>query len=94
MELIENYDLCTCGAVTLNFENGETNSILKKNLKKFNITLKGIKKINTYTCCNHCVNHYGIDVCECGSGLPTNKCCKKESRETYGKSVEIGFKFS
>lgn len=24
--------------------------------------------------CDHCVNHYGIDVCGCGSGQPVGKC--------------------
>jgi hypothetical protein len=27
-----------------------------------------------YFCCNHCVNHYGIDICGCGSGQPVGKC--------------------
>jgi hypothetical protein len=94
MEKIKSYDSCRCGAVTLNFENGETNSIQKKNLSKFNLSLKGVKKINTFSSCNHCVNHYGLDICECGSGLTPEKCCKKSTREQYGRSVEAGFKTS
>jgi len=94
-EQIKNYTVCSCGAITLYFFNGESNSIKRSNLKKFNISLKGIPKLQkeiTY-CCNHCVNHYALDLCECGSGLMPEKCCKKESREQFGKSVEYRVKF-
>lgn len=76
MGKILSYSVCACGAVTLYFEGGYTNSCKKKNLKKFGISLKGIKKETTKTwCCNHCVNHYGIDICSCGSGEEFDKCC-------------------
>ena len=41
---IVSYSVCKCGAITLHFADGTTNSCKRKNLKKFGINLKGIKK--------------------------------------------------
>ena len=40
--------------------------------------------------CNHCVNHYGIDLCECGSGKAVGKCeCgSNKSLETFGEKYD------
>ena len=73
---IVSYSVCKCGAVTLFFEDGTTNCCKRKNLKKFGVSLKGIKKEKEQSwCCNHCANHYGIDICSCGSGKEYEKCC-------------------
>ena len=74
MAQIVSYSECKCGAITLFFDNGATNSVKKRNLKKFGISLKGIEKLNNTWCCNHCANNYGIDICECGSGISPQKC--------------------
>ena len=87
---IMSYDVCTCGAITLYLSNKTQVSLKRKNLKKFGLSLKGIAKetrgklIN----CNHCINHWGIDLCSCGSGLTPEKCCEKEEMEVY--FVEVG----
>lgn len=44
---IVSYSVCKCGAITLYFADGATNSCKRKNLKKFGINLKGIMKSNT-----------------------------------------------
>ena len=77
MEKIVNYNKCQCGAIELIFEDGSTSNILKKNLKKFGISLKGVKRLTPtdYVHCNHCINHWGIDLCSCGSGLEPDECC-------------------
>lgn len=36
---IDSFSKCDCGAVTLYFTNGQNNSILKSNLKKFGIVI-------------------------------------------------------
>lgn len=73
---IVSYSVCKCGAITLYFADGTTNSCKRKNLKKFGVSLKGIKKAKEQSwCCNHCANHYGIDICSCGSGKGYEKCC-------------------
>jgi len=85
MKNIVNYNKCQCGAIELIFEDGTINHILKKNLKKFGISLKGVKRLipTDYVHCDHCVNHYGIDLCSCGSGLTPDKCCKKDITEDF-----------
>ena len=36
--------------------------------------------------CNHCVNHWGIDLCECGSGARVGECeCgSQKAHDTLG----------
>ena len=88
---IVSYSVCKCGAITLYFADGTTNSCKRKNLKNFGVSLKSIKKKEEQTwCCNHCANHYGIDICSCGSGMETEKCdcgCGI-SMETYGETYD------
>lgn len=71
------YGMCQCGAITLFAHDGRSYSCIKKNLRRFlpNIDLRRIKRIShkTYNC-GHCVNHYGLDICACGSGEPYEKC--------------------
>lgn len=74
MATIISYSTCKCGAITLHYDDGFTNSVKKKNLKKFGISLKGLMKNENTWCCNHCANHYGIDICSCGSGAEVGKC--------------------
>lgn len=63
---------CQCGAVTVigqDFDNSMT-------LKTFRAEFPGVRlqRKNKYSNCNHCVNHWGIDLCGCGSGEPVGKC--------------------
>lgn len=76
MANIESYFKCACGAITINFDNGASNSMYPKTAKKMGIDLRKYKSIrlNTVCNCNHCVNHWGIDLCECGSGEEVGKC--------------------
>ena len=68
------YQRCKCGAVTLFFDNGANSSMSEKTRKRLKINLRGIKRYpDTYNC-NHCVNHWGVDLCECGSGEEVGKC--------------------
>lgn len=75
--------LCQCGAVTIEKTDSTGVSCMQENLEKyFNIDFNDFKKILTqhdiplHECyiCNHCINHWGIDICICGSGEPVNKC--------------------
>ena len=84
------YDKCQCGAVTLYFANGTNSSVKQKNLKKFGIDLRKLKRINKQEmyACDHCINHYGLDICSCGSGKKVGKCeCgSTEPSQTFGNS--------
>jgi hypothetical protein len=66
---------CVCGAVTVTFDDGASTSMPKK---KFKETFPKLKpETGSWGNCNYCVNHWGIDLCRCGSGKKTNKCnCK------------------
>ena len=74
--MIESYSICDCGAITLYTDDGQSYSCKRKNLKNFipDIDLRKIKRLQKSYCCNHCVNHYGMDLCGCGSGEMFGKC--------------------
>ena len=95
---IVDYSKCHCGAVTLYFDNNQNNSIAEENLKKYGIKIpKDAFRLNDTYSCNHCVNHYGLDLCACGSGESPEECkagfqeCGN-SYETLGESVKFNFK--
>jgi hypothetical protein len=68
-------DKCSCGAFTYTTDQGSWS--MKK--KDYNRLIGRIpnKKGYTYNC-NYCVNKWGIDLCNCGSGKKVGKC-----KETY-----------
>lgn len=74
--MITYYSKCICGAITLHTEDSSSYSCEQKNLKKFlpDIDLRRIKRLQESYCCDHCANHYGMDLCGCGSGEPFGKC--------------------
>lgn len=71
----EGYYRCSCGAITI-IVDGEDYSCESKNLKKFfpGLDLRKIHRIKDCFACNHCVNHFGLDLCGCGSGEPFGQC--------------------
>ena len=76
-DTIEGYTKCACGAITV-FMGGASYSCKQKNLKRFfpSLDLRKINRIykqKTHSC-DHCVNHYGLDLCACGSGEPYETC--------------------
>lgn len=74
--MLETYQKCNCGAITIYTEEGEAYSCKQKNMRKFfnGIDLRKLKRLPESYCCNHCVNHYGLDLCGCGSGEDYGKC--------------------
>ncbi len=63
---------CECGAVTID-ENGFNQSVMEDRLDEF---FPGyvVTESNVFGNCNHCVNHYGVDMCACGSGEEVELC--------------------
>lgn len=90
---IVSYSVCRCGAITLYTADGATYCCKRRNLRQFvNIDLRKLKRFQgssllTTVCCDHCVNHYGLDLCACGSGEPTHKC--KGGSDVCGKPMQI-----
>lgn len=74
---ILNYSKCSCGAITFSTNCGEYSCEIK-NVKQFfpGLDLRTLRKgrLEESYCCDHCVNHYGLDLCGCGSGEPFGKC--------------------
>lgn len=69
------YSKCDCGAITI-YTDELSYSCKQENLKKFfpGIDLRKIERYQKSYCCDHCVNHYGLDLCGCGSGEPFGEC--------------------
>jgi hypothetical protein len=62
---------CQCGAVTVELE-GESYSMP---LKEYRRLFAGQLVPQKTACnCNYCVNHWGIDLCGCGSGHKFGRC--------------------
>jgi len=84
-EQLEEYGItdiahCICGAFTVTI-NRKDYSVHEDNFHKYfpNIDEKLLKKysdkiMGSYGNCNWCVNHWGLDICACGSGEPYQEC--------------------
>lgn len=64
---------CQCGAFTVELPDGSQTFCKGENLSKF------FPKLNTFNervfaHCNHCVNHWGLDLCDCGCGADKGEC--------------------
>lgn len=78
---------CVCGAVTVSAD-GEDFSYPYKEFKELYPDLKLDKE--KYSNCNYCVNHWGSDLCKCGSGKKVGKCScksKKSSQFNYKRGT-------
>lgn len=82
---------CKCGAVTLTFDNNTNTSMKPATLKDILPALKGKHSTGVYYNCNHCVNRWGIDLCNCGSGKHPNKCCGIPAQELATNKPFIGW---
>ena len=72
--------LCICGAITFEREGDINWSVNLENAPYFFPELpetffKALSKsIAEYSSCDHCVNHWGLDLCACGSGETPKDC--------------------
>ena len=78
IENIESIQKCSCGAYTITIR--DVNYSMKPvTLRQvFRVTKvprfsKKIRLPDSY-CCDWCVNHWGVDLCACGSGKPIDTC--------------------
>ena len=86
-EIIE-HSKCKCGALTIELENVNTGKRIEVNFKGTLKAFKNLysqyivgdynkqawNRRNHYYNCNYCVNHWGLDLCGCGSGEKFGKC--------------------
>lgn len=88
---IYNVDLCECGAITIAGvnDNGEdfSSSVLCENVDMLpDLIVVSPGCIHAVPVCNHCANHWGLDLCACGSGLSPDRCDCGDNRpyDKYG----------
>ena len=63
---------CNCGAVSLEHEQANDSISMAEETARelgFEVPVDA-----AYCHCNHCVNHWGLDLCACGSGESPEKC--------------------
>lgn len=74
--MIKEYAMCSCGAITFYTDDGNEYSCVQKSMKAFfpDIDRRRLRRLPALYCCNHCVNHYGLDLCGCGSGELFGDC--------------------
>jgi hypothetical protein len=77
---------CNCGAVTVIIE-GESYSMTHNEFRK-RFPSERCQLERTMSNCNYCVNHWGIDLCGCGSGQKYGKC-KEKLRECRHVAQDI-----
>lgn len=67
-------NLCKCGAYTVSYGR-ESVSMTSDTFKKlFGHSLLKEASQAEWCSCDHCVNHWGIDICACGSGELPDDC--------------------
>lgn len=83
---IEYIQKCKCGAVTIRFDNSASNSMFWETFEKLDLDTGDATWLHQSYCCDHCVNHWGIGLCGCGSGQKVGKCeCgSQKAHDTLG----------
>ena len=77
---------CSCGAVTVVDDNDVDSSMTAEMFEE----LYPYKKIDgTYSSCNYCVNHWGIDLCNCGSGMKVGECTNRYESCTEHEPAQV-----
>lgn len=58
---IEYIQKCKCRAVTINFNNGASNSMFWETFERLDLDAGDATWLHQSCCCDHCVNHWGGD---------------------------------
>ena len=79
MNKLKLYTCKSCGAVGIDDGTGEVkwagNLEVFNKITGLNITKKDLKNaLLSYYGCDYCINHWGMDLCQCGSGEKVNEC--------------------
>ena len=63
---------CECGAITVD-KDGNSQCVMEDRLDEFFPGYQ-VTEDNIFVNCNHCINHWGVDICACGSGEAPEEC--------------------
>lgn len=82
---------CNCGAITIDSVVGAEEkfscSMTQDTFDDLCVDNFTLEWMNECYNCNHCVNHWGIDICKCGSGDPIGECTWDECPHTENKEA-------
>jgi len=84
---------CSCGAITIMNIDGDPELNFSMSAETFAADFQhlALRWLPVCCChCNHCVNHWGIDLCACGSGEAPEKCTEElnECGQPYQEAFE------
>jgi hypothetical protein len=72
--------VCCCGALSFETDEGSSYSVMPENARFYFPDLPSCffneltRQVPSYVCCNHCINHWGLDLCACGSAEAVSDC--------------------
>ena len=75
-----------CGAITVTIAGRNYSMNVKSFKDRYGVDRVPTIKQHCY-CCDYCVNHYGTDLCACGSGKHYRKC--KEGLRECGRPMQV-----
>ena len=91
--MIECVGKCECGAVTATI-NGQDYSMPVSEFEGLYGALEDFSEVmlpQTWGSCNYCVNHWGTDLCACGSGEKADECdCEFDCNGIPMQDIEEG----
>ena len=91
-EMYSCYSKCICGAISLFPDDPCDTPVSFMNTPNVRmrfvrgLDLRKLHRLQNTCCCDHCVNHYGLELCACGSGQPYESC--DENLEECGAPME------
>lgn len=72
------YSKCACEAVTVHTDAGDYSCYWRNRKKYFpGLDFRKIIRCQDLYSCDYCCNHYGLDLCGCGSGNLLGRCDNK-----------------
>ena len=82
---------CQCGAITVTMPTGDCYSMNKEDFDKYVPEAFSGDVEQDFCNCNYCVNHWGLDLCGCGSGEKFGECQEKYPEcKSPAQSIENG----
>lgn len=81
---------CKCGAITIKFSDGASNSMFQETFEGLDLDTSRVVWPPESYCCDHRINHWGGVECECGSGQRAGECeCgSQNAHDTFGVKLD------
>ncbi len=79
---------CNCGAVTVDRAGMGSHCMPIEDFAR-QFPDQWLSTDEKYHNCNHCVNHWGTDLCKCGSGEHPEDCCGGAAMQNINVKFEM-----